>query len=145
MSSAAPLSRGRFPVRWPIQTRWADNDHYQHVNNVVYYSFFDTAVNGWLMASTGSDIRQLPERGLVVSSSCEFMRSLSFPEDVEVGLALARLGQSSVTYRLAVFGRDDAPAAVGRFVHVYVGADERPAPVPTIIREALASLPQIPD
>ncbi len=139
------MHREQFPVRWPVQTRWADNDHYQHVNNVAYYSFFDTAVNGWLMAATGTDVRELPERGLVVSSSCDFLRPISFPDTLEVGIALTRLGRSSVTYTLAIFSDDDTPVAVGRFVHVYVDvADGRPAAVPEPVRAVLAQLPEIP-
>jgi acyl-CoA thioester hydrolase len=144
MSLDAALERDQFPVRWPIQTRWADNDHYQHVNNVAYYSYFDTAVNGWLIAATGTDVRLLPERGLVVSSSCDFRRSISFPDSLEVGIALTRLGRTSVTYTLAIFHDQDEPVAVGRFVHVYVNAaDGRAAVVPDVVREALASLPQM--
>jgi acyl-CoA thioester hydrolase len=115
------MQRSNFGVLWPVPTRWADNDHYGHVNNVATYAFFDTAVNGWLMHATGIDIRDLPAIGLVVETSCSYRRPLSFPDPLEVGLRVQRLGTSSVTYELAVFspGYDEA-ASVGRFVHVYV-------------------------
>ena len=125
----------------PLATRWADDDVYGHVNNVVYYAFFDTAVNGWLISATGLDIRTLPAIGVVVETSCRFFASLAFPEPVECGLALERLGTTSVTYRLAIFGSGAAAAATGRFVHVYVdAATRRPVPVPDVVRAALATL-----
>jgi len=135
-------ARGDFPVLRPIPSRWLDNDHYGHVNNVVYYSYFDTAVNGWLMDTTGTDIRALPAIGLVAETSCRFLRPLSFPDLVLAGLALERLGRSSVVYRLALFrAADEEPAAVGRFVHVYVDAETRTSvPVPDVIRVAVSSL-----
>ena len=96
--------RDEFTVHWPISTRWSDNDVYGHINNVVHYSWFDTAVNGWLMRATGVDVRELPALGLVVETGCRYLAELSFPVDVEVGIGLERLGGSSVTYRMAVFG-----------------------------------------
>src|SRR5690554_5535254 len=97
------LRRDRFPVLRAVPTRWHDNDHYGHVNNVVYYAFFDTAVNGYLMEATGTDIRQLPAVGLVVETTCRYLAPLSFPQQVWVGLGIERLGERSITYRLAVF------------------------------------------
>jgi acyl-CoA thioester hydrolase len=130
-----------FPVRRRLTTRWEDNDVYGHVNNVVYYSFFDTAVNGWLIETTGTDIRDLPAIGLVAETSCRFLRSLSFPEPVIAGLALERVGRTSVVYRIGLFGDDDRAAALGRFVHVYVDRlTRRPAPLPAPIRSALELL-----
>ena len=135
-----------FPVHRRFTTRWADNDSYGHLNNVVYYEFFDSAVNGWLMDATGVDIRELPAIGVVAETSCRYLREVSFPADVSVGLALARLGTSSVVYELGVFagdgaGLDPRPRAVGRFVHVYVDAqNRRPVPVPEPVRTALATL-----
>ena len=133
--------RDDFRVRRALPTRWADDDAYGHVNNVVHYAMFDTAINGWLMESTGTDIRTLPAIGLVVETSCRYFAELSFPEVVTAGIALEKLGTSSVVYRLALFGTDELPAATGRFVHVYVDRDtRRPAPVPEVIRAALAAL-----
>ncbi|MGW4636681.1 acyl-CoA thioesterase, partial [Nocardia sp. NPDC004415] len=92
-----------YPVLWPMPTRWADNDQYGHVNNVTYYSYFDTAVNAWLMRATGVDITALPALGVVAQTSCRFHGSVSFPDELRVGLRIARLGNSSITYDLAIF------------------------------------------
>jgi acyl-CoA thioester hydrolase len=142
-SSSRP-TRADFPAVRSISTRWADNDVYGHVNNVVYYSFFDTAVNGWLIEATGTDIRELPAIGLVVETSCQFLAPLSFPDPVVAGLALDRLGRTSIAYRIGLFrGEELAPVALGRFVHVYVDRRSRtPTPVPDLIRTALAELSQ---
>jgi acyl-CoA thioester hydrolase len=141
---AAPAvpSRDDFVVLWPVTTRWADNDVYGHVNNVVYYSYVDTAVNGWLMQASGHDIRDLPAIGIVAQTSCRFLAPLTFPDDVVVGVGLERLGRSSVVYRLAVFrGAETSPSALCRFVHVYVDRDtRRPVAVPQVVRDAVATL-----
>jgi acyl-CoA thioester hydrolase len=131
-----------FPVLREITTRWADNDVYGHVNNVVYYAYFDTAVNGWLIEATGTDIRQLDAIGIVAETGCRFLAPLSFPDRVTAGLRLRRLGTSSVVYEIGLFRNDEtAPAGVGHFVHVYVDrATRRPVPVPELIRSALATL-----
>lgn len=127
---------------WPITTRWADNDAYGHVNNVVHYSWFDTAVNGWLMHATGTDTRSLPAIGMVAETACRYLSELSFPDDVEVGIGLGRLGNSSVTYLLATFGNGrEQPASLGHFVHVYVDRETHATtPVPAEIRAALERL-----
>jgi acyl-CoA thioester hydrolase len=141
MTEPSALRRGDFRVTRTLPTRWSDEDTYGHVNNVVHYLLFDTAVNGWLMDATGLDIRELPAIGLVVETSCRYFAVLRFPVVVTAAIGLERLGSSSVIYRLALFGDADAPAAVGRFVHVYVDRQtRRPAPVPTPIRAALALL-----
>jgi acyl-CoA thioester hydrolase len=141
MSEPKDLRRGDFPVLREIPTRWSDDDTYGHVNNVVHYSIFDTVVNGWLIEASGCDIRALPAVGLVVETGCRYFAELRFPEVVTAGLALEKLGTSSVVYRLALFGAAEEPAAVGRFVHVYVDRDtRRPVPVPDEIRAALARL-----
>ncbi|NKZ69979.1 acyl-CoA thioesterase [Rhodococcus hoagii] len=130
-----------FPALWPVPTRWADDDHYGHVDAVSYYSYFDTAINGWLMASTGLDVRRLPAIGIVTEASCRFVRELSFPDQLHVGLSVERIEVSDIVYALAVF-REDAEgflelSATGRFVHVYVDPDTRqPAPIPPEIRSA---------
>ena len=140
-------SRTSFPVLRRQPTRWADNDHYGHVNNVVYYAYFDTAVNGYLIETCGTDIRTLPQIGIVVETGCRYLRSLSFPDELWVGLAVTRLGRSSITYRLGLFREDDEePAALGLFVHVYVDReDRRPASVPEVIRAAVTPLLVAPD
>jgi acyl-CoA thioester hydrolase len=136
------LRREDFAVQRLLPTRWSDDDTYGHVNNVVHYLMFDTAVNGWLIEASGVDIRTLPAIGVVVETSCQYFSELRFPETVTAGIALERLGRTSVVYRLALFGAASAaPAAVGRFVHVYVDRDaRRPVPVPPEIRTALAQL-----
>jgi len=135
------LRRADFPVLRTIATRWADDDTYGHVNNVVHYEMFDTAVNGWLIEASGVDIRTLPAIGLVVETSCRYFAELRFPEPVTAGIALERLGDSSVVYRLALFGAGDGPTAAGRFVHVYVDrVERRPVTVPAEIRAALRTL-----
>jgi acyl-CoA thioester hydrolase len=144
MAGETPAVPGRTEFRaWrSITTRWADNDVYGHVNNVVYYSWFDTAVNGFLIEASGVDIRALPAIGIVAETSCRFLRPLSFPERIEVGLALERLGRTSIVYRLGIFREGDRDvAALGRFVHVYVDASSRrPVPVPDIVRSAIEAL-----
>jgi acyl-CoA thioester hydrolase len=142
MDSPEALRRSDFPVLRELPTRWNDDDTYGHVNNVVHYEMFDTAVNGWLIEASATDIRRLPAIGLVVETQCRYLAELRFPEVVTAGLRLERLGNSSVVYQLALFGAAaEQPAAVGRFVHVYVDRDtRRPVPVPVQIRAALARL-----
>lgn len=137
-----PPSRSTFPAFRDVPTRWHDNDHYGHVNNVVYYAYFDTAVNGWLIDEAALDIRDLPAIGLVVETSCRFFRPVGFPDRLQVGIGVARLGTSSVVYRLAIFreGDDDA-VALGRFVHVYVDREtRRTLEIPTALRDVLTPL-----
>jgi len=109
-----------------VTTRWSDNDAYGHVNNTVYYGWFDTVVNAWLIEAGLLDVAAGDPIGLVVETGCRYARPLAYPEAVEVGLAVERLGGSSVRYRLGVFaeGAEDA-AAEGFFVHVYVGRESR--------------------
>lgn len=135
-------SRADYRVFRQMATRWMDNDVYGHVNNVVYYSYFDTAVNGYLIEAAGVDIRTLPQIGVVVETGCRYFSSISFPDALEVGLAVERLGGSSIVYRIAIFVvGSSTPAAAGRFVHVYVDAvSRRPVPVPALIRDAVRPL-----
>ncbi|MEC3913040.1 acyl-CoA thioesterase [Nocardia sp. CDC160] len=133
-----------YPVLWPVPTRWADNDHYGHVNNVTYYAYFDTAVNAFLIHASGTDIRDLPAIGIVAETSCKFLDSLSFPDMLQVGIRVARLGNSSISYELAIF-RDTGDslqlAATGTFVHVYVDeVTRKPVPIPAEIRAAVEPL-----
>jgi acyl-CoA thioester hydrolase len=139
---AAPLARHDFRRFLVIPTRWMDNDSYGHVNNVVYYSYFDTVVNEHLISVGGLDIRNAPAIGLVVETGCRFHRPLSFPGVVDAGLRVARLGDSSVRYDIGLFGEGEAAAAAtGHFVHVWVErATNRPTRVPADIRAALADL-----
>lgn len=126
----------------PIITRWHDNDVYGHVNNVTYYSFFDTAVNTYLIEQGGLDIHGGEVVGFVVSSACDYFASIAFPECIEIGLRVGKLGSSSVQYELAVFkaGEEEACAA-GRFVHVFVDrGSNRPVAIAGLLREALQRL-----
>jgi acyl-CoA thioester hydrolase len=139
---AARLSRESFPVVRPIATRWMDNDVYGHVNNVHYYSYFDTAVNGWLLERGLLAIASSPVVGLVVETGCTYFESVAFPDPLDAGIAVARLGRSSVRYRLGIFRRGGALAvAQGHFVHVYVDrATQRPVAIPEPTRSALSEL-----
>lgn len=114
-------SRDQYQFIFPIQTRWADNDMYGHVNNVTYYSYFDTAANALLIQKCGFDLRQSPNIGLVVESMCSFLEELSYPEIIDVGVAIRKIGNSSLTYDLAIFKQNQNHAsAQGHFVHVFV-------------------------
>ena len=134
--------RGAFSVLRAIPTRWMDNDHYGHVNNVAYYSFFDTAVNGFLIEATGTDVRDLPAIGIVAESCCQFLSAVSFPDTIHAGLAVERLGTSSIAYQISLFRNDEVfPCAIGRFVHVYVDRESRrPVPIPGVIRTVVGPL-----
>jgi acyl-CoA thioester hydrolase len=145
MPDTAPPRRRNFSVLRPVPTRWMDNDHYGHVNNVAYYSFFDTAVNGFLIEATGIDVRGLPAIGIVAESGCTFLAAVSFPDTIHAGIGVERLGNSSVVYRIALFcGEDEEPCAVGRFVHVYVDRQtRRPVPVPEVIRAVVERLKRV--
>ena len=141
------LPRTHFNRFQTITTRWMDNDVYGHLNNVVHYSLFDTAVNRYLIEAGALDMHGGEVIGLVVQTQCDYFDSLAFPQTVQAGLRVARLGASSVTYQLGLFA-GDAPlaAAVGRFVHVYVDrATRRPVPLPAPLRAALAPLIKNPE
>jgi acyl-CoA thioester hydrolase len=126
----------------PITTRWMDNDLYGHINNVVYYSFFDTVVNRFLIEGGFLDLEASEVIGLVVETGCRYAKPLAFPEPVTAGLRVAHLGRSSVRYEVALFrGDDDEAAAEGHFIHVYVErASRRPAPLPEALRALLATV-----
>lgn len=144
MNSERELTSRDFPVHWPVLTRWTDNDMFGHLNNAVYYELFDTAINAWLGTTAGLDPVTAPWLGVVAESGCRYFAELQFPDPLVVGLAVTRLGTSSVTYRLAVFappdGSDDAKAvaAVGHWVHVYIDrSTRRPVAIPEVIRSLL--------
>jgi len=134
--------RSEFPHFLSIATRWMDNDSYGHVNNVNYYSFFDTAVNRYLIDAMVLDIHQDSTVGLVVETGCSYFSPISFPDMVHAGVRVARLGNSSVRYEIALYRNDDPlPSAAGHFVHVYVDrGSNRPVPVPPAARAALEHL-----
>jgi acyl-CoA thioester hydrolase len=133
------LTAQDFPVTRHITSRWSDNDVFGHLNNAVYYQLFDTAINGWLGEALGSDPTRLPVLGVVAESGCRYFREVGFPEPLSVGLAVTRLGSTSVTYQLGLFADSSvAAAAVGHWVHVYIDPEtRRPTPIPTEIRGVL--------
>jgi acyl-CoA thioester hydrolase len=142
MAEGPSERRGDYPHFHAITTRWMDNDLYGHVNNVVYYSFFDTVINQYLIRAGGLDIRDGPVIGLAVESMYRFHQSLAYPDPVDAGLRVGKLGRSSVRYEVGLFAaRADEPAATGHFVHVFVERQSRrPTPIPEPIRAALARL-----
>ncbi|RAR49931.1 (3S)-malyl-CoA thioesterase [Paraburkholderia unamae] len=143
MNRPITVARSGYRHFLPIGTRWMDNDVYGHVNNVVYYSYFDTVVNEYLIRAGALDIEHGATIGLVVETQCNYYAPLVFPERVEAGLRVARLGSSSVRYEVGLFREgEDAPAAQGHFVHVYVDrATRRPvSALPVALRTALEPL-----
>jgi acyl-CoA thioester hydrolase len=142
VTKPTPHARSAYRHFQPIPTRWMDNDVYGHVNNVVYYSYFDTAVNQYLMEQGVLDIQASPVIGLVVETSCRYFAPITFPDLVHAGLRVARLGNSSVRYEVGIFRNQETTAsAQGHFVHVYVDrASRRPAPLPAATRAALARI-----
>lgn len=134
-----PLPRSHYRVFRDIPTRWMDNDVYGHVNNVVYYSWFDTAVNAWLIEQGALDIHSGETVGLVVNTGCHYFAPLAFPQTVEAGVRVAHMGRSSVRYEVGLFAQGEPlTAACGHFVHVYVDKGTRkPVPLPVPLRELL--------
>ena len=134
--------RTAFPHFLAIPTRWMDNDVYGHVNNVVYYSYFDTAVNRFLIERGVLDIHQGEVVGFVVDSGCAYFSSVTFPDTVHAGIRVAKLGRSSVRYEIALYRNDDPlPCAAGHFVHVYVErSSNRSTSIPANVREVLATI-----
>lgn len=137
-----PTPRERYPHVTVIDTRWADNDAYGHVNNVVYYAYFDTAVNRHLIEQGVLDVTNSAVIGLVVETRCTFFSSISFPDRVHAGLRVVHLGNSSVRYEIGLFRNEATEAsAVGEFVHVYVDrASNRPVAIPSPVRAVLQTL-----
>jgi acyl-CoA thioester hydrolase len=142
MSKTTPHLRPAYRHFLAIPTRWMDNDVYRHVNNVVYYSYFDTAVNHYLIEQDVLDIEHSPVIGLVVETACQYFAPIAFPDIVNVGLRVGKLGTSSVRYEIGIFRNDeDSASAQGHFVHVYVErASNRPTPLPGDLRAALEKI-----
>ena len=139
MTDALPR-RSDFPHALPIQTRWNDNDVYGHVNNVVYYAYFDTVINRWLIDEGGLDPTTSDVVGLCVESQCRYLAAASYPQELEAGLRVSKVGRSSVRYELGIF-REEELLAAGYFVHVFVDrTGRRPTPIPSRIRAALKRL-----
>ena len=136
------LPRSAYRAFRPITTRWMDNDVYGHVNNVVYYSYFDTVINEYLIREGGLDIHDGSVVGYCVESQCRYLAPLAFPETLDAGLRVVHLGSSSVRYDIALFRQgEEAPAATGHFVHVFVARPEsRPTAIPARLRACLERL-----
>ena len=137
-----PLPRSDFPVYRSISTRWMDNDVYGHVNNVVYYSWFDTAVNATLIEKGVLDIHGGSTIGLVIETQCNYFAPLAFPQTIDAGIRVAKLGTSSVRYEVGLFAQGEPLcAAKGHFVHVYVDREtRRPVPLPPALKAYLETL-----
>ena len=137
-----PIERDYYAHFYPITTRWIDNDIYGHVNNVTYYAWFDSAANRFLIDECGLDIQAGEIIGFVVSSGCEYRSPVAYPDNIEVGLAIEKLGNSSVRYNLGIFKEGaDTASAHGHFVHVFVRREDQTAtPIPDAMRKAMASL-----
>lgn len=136
---SAPSTRAGYPHSLVVPTRWMDNDLYGHVNNVVYYAYFDTVINRYLISAGGLDIMNGPVIGVAAESHCRYRRAVAFPTDLDAGLRVGKMGRSSVRYEIGLFAQGEAEvAAEGWFVHVFVDrATRRPAPIPDRIRAAL--------
>lgn len=140
MSDSAP-SRDDYPHKLVIPTRWKDNDIYGHVNNVEYYSYFDTVINEFLIRRGGLDIHRGDTIGVCAESHCSFLAAVAFPDPIEAGLRVGRLGNSSVRYEIGLFSEDGGALAEGWFVHVFVDRENRrPSSIPDSIRAALETL-----
>jgi acyl-CoA thioester hydrolase len=142
MAEKIKISREEFKHWLIIPSRWMDNDVYGHVNNVLYYAFFDTVINEYLITEGGLDIHAGEIIGLAVETQCQFLQSIAFPEKIDAGLRVSKLGNSSVRYEIGLFKQGDTGAAAfGYFVHVFVNRlSRRPEPIPEMIRAALAKL-----
>jgi acyl-CoA thioester hydrolase len=145
--AAAPRTDGRptyadYPHHATLTTRWMDNDVYGHVNNVTYYSYFDTVANAYLIEQGGLDIERSPVIGLVVESGCRYHASVAYPQRLRAGLRVDRLGNRAVTYGIAIFTEDsDDAVAHGHFVHVFVDRETRTShPIPDGLRDALGAI-----
>jgi acyl-CoA thioester hydrolase len=142
MPEKPQISRTEYAHFLALPTRWMDNDIYGHVNNALYYAFFDTAINEYLIAEGGLDIKAGAVVAFAAESQCQYLRPLAFPGAIDVGLRVGKLGNSSVRYELALFKQGETyAAATGYFVHVFVDREtQRPVPMPAAIRTALARL-----
>ena len=142
MSRPQARTRSDYKIFIPIQTRWMDNDVYGHVNNVTYYSYFDTAVNQYLIEQGVLDFNTGEIIGLVVETGCQYFSSIAFPDPLEAGIRVANVGRSSVRYEVGIFRKDaNETSAAGHFIHVYVDRhSRRPTPLPPAFLDALSPL-----
>lgn len=134
-------TRAHYPYQTAITTRWNDNDIYGHINNVAYYSYFDSAANKYLIAEGGLDIHAATIIGVVVESKCNYHAPLAYPQPLTAGVRVDKLGTRSVTYGIAIFADGDLAAAHGHFVHVFVDrATRKPVEIPAPLRTALTKI-----
>lgn len=142
MTAPAPEARADYGYFLQLQSRWMDNDLYGHVNNVTYYSYFDTVVNYFLIEEGGLDIHNAPVIGVVVESHCNYSQSVAYPDMIHCGLRVGKLGNSSVRYEVGIFKNDeDTASAAGHFVHVFVDrATNKPVPIPDPIKAAFQNI-----
>lgn len=136
------MNRADFRVFYPITTRWMDNDIYGHVNNVTYFSYFDSAINRYLIEEGGLDIHNAPVVGFMVNSNCQYHKPVAYPDAIEAGLRVIKIGNKSVTYEVAIFRENDSePAAIGQMVHVFVDRESNTSsPIPDPLRLALEAI-----
>lgn len=146
MSRPEPRARAHYARFMPLSTRWMDNDVYGHVNNVTYYSYFDTAVNLYLIQAGALDIARSTVIGLVVETGCQYFASIAFPDAIEAGIRVAHVGRSSVRYEVGIFAEGDTHTrAAGHFVHVYVDREtRRPVALSEPLREAVEAISLFP-
>ncbi|MDO8875125.1 MAG: thioesterase family protein [Pseudolabrys sp.] len=142
MERPTPLNAADFAHFTEITTRWNDNDAYGHINNVVYYEYFDTAVNFYLITQGGLDIANGTVIGLMVETHCNYFKAIAYPDKIRAGLRVKRLGTSSVTYEIGIFRNDETVAAAqGHAVHVFVDrVTNRPVPLPEVLKKALEKI-----
>lgn len=142
MASQVGMTRADYKIFYPVTTRWMDNDIYGHVNNVTYYSYFDTAANTFLINHCGLDIHKGDIVGFVVSSGCEYLAPIAFPDKIEVGIRIDRLGNSSVQYGLGIFKDKEVQAcAFGHFIHVFVDREaNKPVRIPDYMRKNMEKI-----
>ncbi|TVQ41461.1 MAG: acyl-CoA thioesterase [Geminicoccaceae bacterium] len=143
MTRTPPPPLGAFPHVARLQTRWMDNDLYGHVNNVVYYSYFDTLIAEFMIHQAGFDPFDAPVVGVAVETGCRFHSSIRYPEQIDAGLRVGRLGTTSVRWEIGIFkaGEPDVAAADGHFVHVFVDrTTQRPVPIPDDLRRIMTTL-----
>jgi len=142
MTDGKPMNREDYKYFNSITTRWMDNDVYGHVNNVTYYSYFDTTANQYLIEEAGLDIHNAPIVGFVVHSNCNYLSPIAYPDKIEAGLYVKKLGNSSVTYGVGIFKKgENTAAAFGEFVHVFVNrADKKSVSIPEKMRIAMEKL-----
>ncbi len=142
MTRHPPATRVQYRWFHAITTRWMDNDAYGHVNNVIYYSWIDTAVNRWLLDHGLLDVTGSPVVGIVAETGCRYISQITYPDDVTVGIRIAKLGRSSVRYEVGIFRADERSAsAEAHFVHVYVDRETmRPVPIPEEVRRAMEGI-----